>query len=544
MLLSLYIENFILIEKTSIDFSSGFSVLTGETGAGKSIIIDALQLVLGGKASAKLLRQSDVPAVLVAEFAVAENLQISSIISEMGLPDGETLLIRRTIGKDGKSRAFVNDAMVTLPLLQQLGNQLLEIFGQNDHHSLMSSSMHRDTLDAYLKLFPLRQEVASAYKQWHDLDVKLKEMQDLQSRSNSEQDYLQHVVAELEAFNYHPNEEDELGQKRQKMMDYGKSQEIIQEANNVLEGAGPIQQLHKLQRILQRKPELFAEAISALERGILELEEAKAQLDDMSHYDQGTEDLSAIENRFFAIKSMAKKYGVMITQLPEFLGECKNKLSTISNIDESIAQMKKMSAAAQQDFDRVAVDLSARRIAGAKSLEEIVISELKDLHMAGASFFVRIDHAAANQYGVDKVYFEVTTNPDSKPDLLQSIASGGEISRIMLALKVALADVKSIDTMIFDEVDAGIGGAVAGSVGKKLAQLGAGRQILAITHQPQIAAYAAHQYHVNKTLVDGVTVVSINNLNQEERIQEIARMLAGDSISAQAREAAIALLSK
>jgi len=481
---------------------------------------------------------------LVAEFAVAENLQISSIISEMGLPDGETLLIRRTIGKDGKSRAFVNDAMVTLPLLQQLGNQLLEIFGQNDHHSLMSSSMHRDTLDAYLKLFPLRQEVASAYKQWHDLDVKLKEMQDLQSRSNSEQDYLQHVVAELEAFNYHPNEEDELGQKRQKMMDYGKSQEIIQEANNVLEGAGPIQQLHKLQRILQRKPELFAEAISALERGILELEEAKAQLDDMSHYDQGTEDLSAIENRFFAIKSMAKKYGVMITQLPEFLGECKNKLSTISNIDESIAQMKKMSAAAQQDFDRVAVDLSARRIAGAKSLEEIVISELKDLHMAGASFFVRIDHAAANQYGVDKVYFEVTTNPDSKPDLLQSIASGGEISRIMLALKVALADVKSIDTMIFDEVDAGIGGAVAGSVGKKLAQLGAGRQILAITHQPQIAAYAAHQYHVNKTLVDGVTVVSINNLNQEERIQEIARMLAGDSISAQAREAAIALLSK
>lgn len=542
MLLSLYIENFILIEKTFIEFGSGFSVLTGETGAGKSIILDALQIVLGGKTSAKVLRNSDLSAVLIAEFNIADNQAVLQIMNEMELPSCDTLVIRRVVGRDGKTKAFVNDAMITMPLLQQLGDQLLEIFGQNDHHSLMSSSMHRDTLDAYLRLSPLRQEVSVSYKGWQEFNKKLEEMRDLQSRSNSEQDYLQHVVAELEGFNYRLNEEEELGNKRQKMMDYGKCQEILKEANDVLYSGAIIQQMHKLQKILGRKPELFTDAIAALERGALEMEEAQAQLESVAQGEHDDLDLASIENRFFAIKSMAKKYGIMIQQLPEFLQESKGKLSTLSNIDDAILEMEKKCSAAKQIFDKAAGDLSARRVSGASSLEQVVIKELKELHMAGASFFVKVEPMAANQHGVDKVYFEVLTNPDSKPDALQNIASGGEISRIMLALKVALADVKSIDTMIFDEVDAGIGGVVAGSVGKKLAKLGAGRQILAITHQPQIAACAAHQYHVSKALIGGITKVGIKELDPEERVQEISRMLAGDSISSQAREAAVALL--
>lgn len=544
MLLNLHIENFILIEKVVVEFSSGFSVLTGETGAGKSIILDALQIVLGGKTSSKMLREPTLPATVTAEFKVKDHLAITDIMDEIGIVNDDSLIIRRVIGRDGKTRAFVNDHIVTGPVLQKLGKQLVEIFGQHDHHSLISPSMHRDTLDAYLQLAPYRDNVACSYKHWQSLCAKLQEMQILQSQSNSQQAYLQYVVTELEAFNYLPNEEEGLEKQRKQLLDYSKARDLLKEATDIMQGSNPTQQIRRLQSILEKKPDLFADIVLIIEKAYLEMQEAETQLNSMLYkYSHEDQDLVAIDNRFFAIKGMAKKYGVMPFQLTEFLQQSIEKLYTITNLEQEIELIEKSCLVAKKQFDEVALTLSQKRRDGAILLEQAVIKELKDLHMREAKFFVKITPQDANQSGIDKVFFEVVTNPDSKPDALQNIASGGEMSRIMLALKVALSDIKSINTMIFDEVDTGIGGAVAGSVGLKLAQLGQGKQILAITHQPQIAACALHQYHVCKSIVDGFTHVSITKLAYEERVQEIARMLAGNNISAQAQEAAIALLN-
>lgn len=543
MLLSLSIENFILIEKAYIEFSKGFSVLTGETGAGKSIILDALQIVLGGKANAKILRNPDLQSTLIAEFSIVGNHNIKSLMDESGLVYDDSILIRRVISKDGKSKVFINDNLVTIGILQQISNYLLEIFGQNQHHSMLSSSMHREVLDAYLKNASLRDQVLTSYKEWQSLNEKLVEMKSLQSRSQAEQEYLQHVVSELESFNYIPNEEQKLDEERQRLMNYEKCRDIVKEAVDIFENNGPSYILHKLQKVLGKKSDVFQDAMSAIDKALLEIEEAENQVQSFTLGVDEESDLASIENRFFAIKSLCKKYGINPEGIPEFSKSSREKLEEISNIDDSIDEVQKLLNQKKDMYYSFANQLSKTRKEGAISLQNSVIKELKELHMAGAGFFIKIQDAEPSQYGIDKVYFEVLTNHDSKPDALQNIASGGEISRIMLAIKVALADVKGIDTIIFDEIDAGIGGVVAGSVGKKLSVLGEAIQILAITHQAQIAAYAKHQYHVNKELVNGLTKVTITPLSGEKRVDEISRMLTGGSASTEARAAAIALLS-
>lgn len=543
MLLSLSIENFILIEKAYIEFSDGFSVMTGETGAGKSIILDALQIVLGEKANAKILRNPDLQSTLIAEFSILGNDKIKALMDESGLLVDDTILIRRVISKDGKSKVFINDNLVTIGVLQQISNYLLEIFGQNQHHSMLSPSMHRDVLDAYLKNCFLRDQVSTSYKEWQILHEKLLEMKSMQSRSNSEQEYLQHVVSELESFNYLPNEENKLDEERQRLIGYEKCKDILKEAMELLESNGAAYILHKLQKALGKKSDVFQEAMSAIDRALLEIEEAESQIRSFSLGIDEESDLISIENRFFAIKSICKKYGIRSEEISEFLESSRCKLEELSNIDDSIEEVQRLLDQKKDTYYSFANQISKARKEGAKSLENAVTKELKELHMAGAGFFIKIQESEPSQYGLDKIYFEVLTNHDSKADALQNIASGGEISRIMLALKVALADVKGIDTIIFDEIDAGIGGVVAGSVGKKLSVLGDAIQILAITHQAQIAAQAKHQYHVNKELVNGLTKVSVTTLSGEKRVDEIARMLTGGSASTEARAAAVALLS-
>jgi DNA repair protein RecN (Recombination protein N) len=543
MITSLYIENFILIEKAFIEFDVGFSALTGETGAGKSIILDALKIVLGDKISSKLMLNNNKPMVLTAEFDISHNISINQILEALGIKSSDQLIIRRTFSPEGKSRAFVNDNTITQDSLQQLGKLLLEICGQNDHHSLMSTSMHRDTLDSYLNLEAVALEVARTFKEWQQAELKLKDLHDKQRRLESEKEYLQHVIHEIESLNYTPNEENDLAIKRQHMIQASKAQELIQEADQIWQHNNPLQQINKLSKLLAKKPDLFESAISALERAALEMNEAQAQIESLAELEFDEAELQRLDNRFFTVKTIAKKYGIEAERFPLYLEEKRVELLDFTNIENLIDDTQKYCKVVNQNYHELARKLSSARKEGAVKLEKSVMQELAELKMNGASFFVCLKPLEANQHGFEKVVFEVMTNPNSKADSLQNIASGGEISRIMLALKVALSNIKSIPTIIFDEIDTGIGGIVAGSVGKKLAALGKNRQVLTITHQPQIAAIASKQYSVKKIIQNNISQVEIKLLNQDERITEITRMLAGDNISNQVREVAISMIS-
>lgn len=553
MLTHLSIRNIVLIESCDIPFEAGLCVLTGETGAGKSILLDALGLAVGMRADTGLLRAGADAASVTAEFDIGRSLHTRSMLTELGLPlpEDDMLVLRRTLADNGKSRCFANDEPVSVGALRRIGETLLEVHGQHDQRGLMDVSTHLDLIDAYGQLERDRDDVEAAYGRWQAVQAELDHIQLRIRDSEREQDYLRHVCAELRELSPLPGEEAELADRRTAMMQGEKLTETLQEAMNELEGASPAESaIRSAQRILSRSTLLAAEqfepVIAALERSQIELQEALAGIDRLMNdatYDPQT--LEHIEERLFALKAAARKYHLPAEELPGLLAEAEEKLALLGSQQHTIGALQEALIDAKQQYVVLAQAISDKRAKTSEKLQKALMKELTPLKMGQCRFRVVQEELPENSWGprgTDRLFFEAAPNPGQPYAPLHKIASGGELSRFMLAMKAALSSINAVPTLIFDEIDTGTGGAVADAIGARLALLSDRAQILVVTHLPQVAARGNHHLFIEKRGTRAETRTRIQVLDVQERREELARMLAGAEITEEARSAAGKLL--
>ncbi len=549
MLTNLYISNIILIDKLDIPFASGFCVLTGETGAGKSILLDALGLAMGDRGSASLIRAGEKQASVTASFDVSNMPLLKNLLQEQGINcDGEALL-RRVISDDGKSKAFVNDCPVSVTFLAEFAQNLIEIHGQHDQRGLFNPKTHRFLLDQYAKNESVLSEVKEAFFKYNSLQKQLNELKESSAKAASDEEYLRFVLQELVALSPKQGLEEELSAKRNSLLNRDKLIESINNVTQTIEEGGVEVILRSTQNTLLNLADVnpnFEPISQMLDRALIEVQEAISELTIQANkIDETDENLEDIEERLFSLRDVARKHKVSTDYLPEFIEEVKQKLNIIENKDEILLSLEKDLQVAKNNYIQVAEKLNLVRVSSAKKMEKALTDELIPLKMENTRLMVEIEKLAEEKWsaeGFDKVSLLVKTNPSSPFAPIAKIASGGELSRFMLALKVVLSDIKSVPTMIFDEVDTGIGGAVADAVGKRLAKLGIQIQVFAITHQPQVASKGNYHLKVEKTQKKNETNTNVRPLSDIERQEEIARMLAGDIITDEARSAAVKLL--
>lgn len=555
MLTGLSIRNVVLIEALDLAFGPGLSVLTGETGAGKSILLDALGLALGARADSGLVRQGADQASVTASFEPpAPDSPAATLIAENGLEaePGEPLVIRRTVKADGGSRAFINDQACSAALLRDLGNSLVEIHGQHDDRGLMNPRGHRALLDSYGRCDA--GGVAAAHQAWRAAEERLEAARADLAAAASERDWLAHAVSELTAFAPVPGEEDALAEERATMQKGARLTEDLAALSGLFDGSdGGLSQLRQAARRLDRIASEHAaleQALAAIDRAIIEAGEAEAHVAaavDALSVDPAR--LDAIEVRLFDLRALARKYGVAADDLAALAEEMATKLGRIDAGEEGLAALERAAAEARQAYEAAAGTLSAARRAAAARLDDAVAGELAPLKLDAARFRTLVetlDEAQWGPQGMDRVEFLISTNPGADFAPLVKIASGGELSRFILALKVALAERGGATTMIFDEIDRGVGGAVASAIGERLARLAQGGQVLVVTHSPQVAARgAAHMLIAKASAEEGggtITRTGVRALGDGDRREEIARMLSGAAITPEARAQADRLL--
>lgn len=551
MLKSLTIRDIVLIERLELAFGGGLSVLTGETGAGKSIILDALGLALGGRSDRALVRVGAEQGSVVAMLEPSGTVAVQALLDEHAIPfDGE-LILRRVVTADGRSRAFVNDTAVSTALLRQLGDLLVEVHGQFDQRGLLNPQSHRAVLDAFGGSGRLGGGVRAAYAAWREAAARVAALRQRLAEAQREEDYLRHRERELADLGPTVGEEEELAARRQALMGREKLLTALGEALAAVSGdGGAVARLGVAERRLERSagiaPELLDPAAAALGRALVEVGEAEAAIERaLRQLDAGNSTLDQTEERLFALRDAARKHRVPVDELPALLAETQALLGQIDAGAGDLEAAERVASQTLQAFRADARELSQARTAAATRLAKAVKAELPPLRLERASMRVTLEPVPEADWGPDgaeRVAFEVCTNPGQPFGPLAKIASGGELSRFMLALKVVLARLDSVATLIFDEVDAGIGGATADAVGERLARLGEERQVLVVTHAPQVAARADHHFHVGKRVVGGHTRVDVRELEQNERQDEIARMLAGAEITDAARAAAASLM--
>ncbi|HVJ00510.1 MAG TPA: DNA repair protein RecN [Sphingomonas sp.] len=548
MLSALSIRDVVLIEALDLDFEPGLGVLTGETGAGKSILLDALGLALGARADSGLVRSGAAQAVVTASFAAPPG--IDAILAENGIDidSGEPLMIRRIVKADGGSRAFVNDSPVSAGLLRDLGTHLVEIHGQHDDRGLLNPRGHRDLLDAFgrIDLAP----VADAYRAWRAADDTLAEARAEQEAAARDHDFLAHAVAELRALAPEPGEEEALAARRATMQRGEKIAGDLQAVADLLDGAeGGLARLRQAARILERiaeDHEALAEALAALDRAIIEGAAAQDKVDEAAGaLAVDPAQLDADETRLFDLRALARKHRVQPDDLPALAEELAARLDRIESGGEGIARLEREAAEAAEAYTAAAESLSDARHEAAARLDAAVMAELAPLKLDAARFRTATSTLPPEQWspaGRDRVEFEVSTNPGAPFGGLIRIASGGELSRFILALKVALAEEGAAATMVFDEIDRGVGGAVASAIGERLARLAEGAQVLVVTHSPQVAARGGRHLLIAKSHDGIVTRTDVRALDETARREEIARMLSGAEITPEARAQADRLL--
>ncbi len=554
MLTSLSIRNVVLIDKLDLDFKSGLSVLTGETGAGKSILLDSLGFVLGSRAESSLIRQEEDKMSVVAVFDVSpDDRELKAVFDEYDLdfPEDE-LNITRTLGRDGKSRIFVNDRSVSVKVLKEIGRCLVEVHGQFDNQGLLNPAAHRDVLDSFGGCKNELSQVKECWGAYRQASRIVREAEQNIARAKSEEDDLRHWVAELEKIAPVEDEEEKLSQRRNELMNAEKLIENLNDAYGALTGGVDILgAVRQAQSAMDRANRLvngrYDDIVGMLEQTLINAGEAVNEIEEVSrNISLNQNELEAIEERLFALRSLARKHQTEINALPRVLETFRARLGSLALGEEGLSGLRKAEEQARLKYIEAANTLSAKRKAAALQLDARVMAELAPLKMDKARFVTLIekqDEDNWNENGFDSVCFTVSTNPNSPQGPLNKIASGGELSRFMLALKVNLAQSGSVSTMIFDEVDAGIGGATAKAVGERLSRLAREVQVLVVTHSPQVAASGDHHFKVEKSTVDNITTTSVRELNTAERQEEIARMLAGEKISDEARAAAKVLLS-
>lgn len=550
MLVSLSIRNVVLIDRLDLTFDRGLCVLTGETGAGKSILLDALGLALGARADSALLRGGAAQASVAAVFEVPAGHPLHDRLAAQGLEAEDSLIVlRRVLGRDGRSRAFVNDQPVSAGLLRSLGETLVEIQGQFEAQGLLDAAGHRALVDAHGGLAARSAAVAERWRAWHDAETARESAAQELAQASREDAFLRHAVAEIEALDPQPGEEAALTAERSFLMNSEKLAAALTAALGGLEGGdggGAEDALAAAQRHLARVADQAGgrldPVLAALDRAAAETAEALAQLHSVAadiEHDSGRSE--AVEERLFALRELARKHGVEAEDLTTLRDDMAARVAAIEHGDARLADLARQAEAARGAYLEAAEALSKARRRAAAALDKAVNEELPPLKLDKARFATRIERLEESGWGpqgLDRVVFELATNPGSPPGPLARIASGGELARFLLALKVVLAEIGSADTLVFDEVDAGVGGAVAHAVGERLERLGRDRQVLVVTHSPQVGARGTQHWRVYKESAGNRAVTRADVLGSAERREEIARMLSGARITEEARAAA------
>ncbi|MAM94204.1 DNA repair protein RecN [Parvibaculum sp.] len=559
MLAALSIRDIVLIDRLELSLDEGLCTLTGETGAGKSILLDSLGLAIGARADAGLVRQGAEQGSVTAVFDLTDSHPARALLDENGIEAEGDLILRRVQTKDGRSRAFVNDQAVSVGLLRQLGDMLVEIHGQHDERGLLDASGHRAILDAFGGLEPKVQQVRKLHAAAAAAREALAEHEAALAKAKAEQDYLTHVVGELDELAPEPGEETALAEERALMMHSEKIAGDLSEAEQALSGDGGLDArlniaLRRLSRVAEQAGGRLDAAIAALDRTLVEAAEARDQVAlalRAMEFDPAR--LEHVETRLFALRAAARKHNVQVDSLAALAEKLRGQLQEIEGGEAKLGSLRKAADEAGAAYLTAAKALSDARIKAAAKLDKQVMKELVPLKLDKASFKTQVDVLPEDQLGgpegIDRVSFLVSTNPGAPHGPLIKIASGGELSRFVLALKVALASRGSAPTLIFDEVDAGVGGAVAEAVGLRLAELAGEVQVLVVTHSPQVAARAQHHFRISKSASgetkakkDAPLATRVETLDAAARREEIARMLAGATVTDEARAAADRLI--
>jgi DNA repair protein RecN (Recombination protein N) len=547
MLRQLSIRDVVLIDRLELEFEPGLGVLTGETGAGKSILLDSLGLALGVRADTGLVRQGQTQASVAAEFELPSDHPAFLLLAEQGIETeaGEALMVRRTLKADGGSRAFAGGAGVSASVLRDIANGLVEIHGQHDDRGLLNPRGHRALLDAFGRVDA--GAVAGAWAEVERIETDLSGARAAAEAAERDRDWLEHAAKEIAALAPEAGEETRLAEERAAMQAGAKAGEALAGLDELLGGSeGALAQLRAAARRIERgaaEHPLLAEALASLDRALIEGSEAEDKLARAAEalaFDPAR--LDAVEARLFDIRGLARKHRVDPDALAALGEELFGKLVLIEAGGERIEALEAELGEARAKYDEAAHELRRARRDAAARLDAAVATELPPLKLDAAKFRTALSNAEPGPTGIDRIEFEVSTNPGAPFGPLIRIASGGELSRFILALKVALAEAGTAQTMIFDEIDRGVGGAVASAIGERLSRLAQKSQLLVVTHSPQVAARAAHHYRIEKSHEDGVTRTFVRKLTTDERCEEIARMLSGAAITDEARAQAARLL--
>ena len=537
MLTHLTISNIVLIDKLNLEFGSGLNILTGETGAGKSILLDALSLALGARSDTGLIRHGTDTASVTAEFDSCPTAA-ATIFEEMGIECDGAIILRRTLGVDGKSRAWINDTPVSVRVLKSVGDLLLEIHGQFANHTLLDPTTHRVALDNFatknIDVFAdVLKKVANTYNEYHAATKKLQEVQDFLNKNATEQEYLEHNIAELRALNVHPGEETELADKRADMINAEKNAAVLADAAAAIGRGGDTldAQIFAVAHILERvrgEPNPYSTQIDNLYNAAEIVARVAEQI---APNEIDTDTVDSIEERLFAIRAAARKHHVAADDLPQKLVEMESQLNTITNSDDELKRLKSIVTRARDAYQSAARELTENRKHAAAELRSRLLHELPDLKLGNADFNVEITLREPSATGADEILFMIKTNPGMPFAPLHRAASGGELARLMLAMRVILADNDASHTFVFDEVDTGISGATASAVGNRLNRLAQNSQALVITHSAQVAGFADRHFKIEKTTNGETTTTSVREISGDERVGEIARIISGAEIT-------------
>jgi len=552
MLHRLTIRDIVLIDKLNVDFKNGLCVLTGETGAGKSILLDSLGLALGARADSALVRHGCEKGSVSAEFDLAQDHPFWALLQDQDIERESTLVLRRIVTNDGRSKAYINDQPVSISLLRQAGSALVEIHGQYDTQGLLNPITHRSLLDTFGSLTSLAHKTKMVFKGWKEVEKERIQAEAALEKARQDEDYLRHVLEELIQLSPQVGEEEALASERQTMMHGENLLEGMKSAHKDLtlnKGVETMMRnaLRHLERIAEKAEGRLDEVIETLDRAAEATSEGIQLLERASHeVDLDPRHLETIEERLFALRAAARKHNVTTLELPALKDKFEAQLNAVEAGDTALHDLRILEAEKREAFVSVATLLGDKRRKTAQNIDKAVNAELAPLKMGGATFGTQIEkmeQADWNETGCDKIAFEISTNFGAPLGPIAKVASGGELSRFMLALKVVLAGADPIPTLVFDEVDAGIGGATAAAVGERLGNLAKDVQVLVVTHSPQVGARGNHHLRVSKSEKQGSVISTIQTLNDDERTEEIARMISGEQITVEARAAADTLLN-
>ena len=548
MLLALSLQNFVIVEKLHLDFQTGFTVLTGETGAGKSITLNALSLLLGDKADYSQVREGAKEAVLSALFDISDQPDLADTLREQGLleDDGDELSVRRIIDAKGKSRSFINNQAATLAQLKAISSQLIDIHGQNAHHSLNQESAQRRLLDAFAGCLPLAEQTKTHYRAWQSAKQALQAAQEQSEQTDVERERLEWQLNELNQLNTEEGEWEALSRSHDSLANAAELLEAAYEAQEYVSGDDGMKSLarrcHRLLDSLGNIEPRFAESLEMLDSIDAELSEISHLLGNViDSVEINPNELAAKEKRMQELMSAARKYRIEPEQLPEKYLAVQAALQDLEAAAD-IDALEQAATEAERQYRHTAQQLSAARAKAACTLAEETTAHMQQLAMKGAKFHIELLPSQPTEHGLEHIQYQVAANKGSRLQPLNKVASGGELARISLSIQVVTSQYTQVPTLIFDEVDTGIGGGVAETVGKALQLLGRKHQVLAITHLPQVAACGEHHWQVAKRSDGEQTVSEIKVLNTEARIEELARMLGGEKITATTRQHAAEML--